>query len=319
MKAIRVHELGGPDVLRLEDLPDPAPGGAEVVVRVRAVGVNPVETYVRAGNYGKRDLPYTPGGDSAGEIASVGPGVTRFAPGDRVYTAGTVSGAYAELALCNEGTVHRLPERASFEQGASVGVPCATAYYALFERARAKPGEIALVNGASGGVGIAAVQLARAAGLVVIGTAGTEAGMRLVREQGAHHAVSHRAADKSKQVIALTGGRGVDVIVEMVAHQNLAEDLKMVAKYGRVVIVGSRGAIAIEPRDAMTRQADVRGMSLMNATDVELHRVHAALGASLGNGTLRPVIGSVLPLRDAATAHRMILEGHAPGKIVLVP
>src|ERR1700683_155255 len=132
MKAIRVHELGGPDVLRLEDVPDPVPGSGQVVVRVRAVGVNPVETYIRAGNYGKRDLPYTPGGDCAGEIASVGPGVTRFAPGDRVYTAGTVSGAYAELALCNEGSVHRLPERISFEQGASGGLPCATGYLAPF-------------------------------------------------------------------------------------------------------------------------------------------------------------------------------------------
>jgi NADPH:quinone reductase len=318
MKAIRVHELGGPDVLRLEDAPDPIPGAGQVVVRVRAAGVNPVDTYIRAGNYGKRELPYTPGGDCAGEIASIGPGVTDFALGDRVYTAGTVSGAYAELALCEAGTVHLLPERASFEQGAGIGVPCATAYFALFERAGAKPGETVLVNGASGGVGSAAVQLARAAGLIVIGTAGTEEGMRLVREQGAHHTISHRAADRSKQVMALTGGRGADVIIEMVAHQNLTEDLKTVAKFGRVIIVGSRGSIAIEPRDTMSRQADVRGMSLMNATDVELHRVHAALGASLQNGTLRPVVGSVLPLRDAAVAHRTILEGHAPGKIVLV-
>jgi NADPH2:quinone reductase len=319
MKAIRVHEFGGPDVLRLEEVPEPTPGQGEVVVRTRAIGVNPVEAYIRGGTYGARDFPFTPGADCAGEVVAVGAGVRRFLPGQRVYTAGTIRGAYAELVVSAEASVHPLPDRVSFEQGAAIGVPCATAYTALFVRAVARPGETVLVNGASGGVGLAAVQLARAAGLIVIGTAGTDAGLRVVAEQGAHHAVSHGAADKMGQIMALTGGRGLDVIVEMLANQNLAEDLKLLARRGRVVVVGSRGPVTIDPRESMSREADVRGMSLANATEADRRTVHAALGAALENGTLCPIIGTVLPLRDAAAAHRVVLEGHAPGKIVLVP
>ena len=177
MKAIRVQEFGGPEVLRLEDVPDPHPGAGQVLVRVRAVGVNPVDTYIRAGAHAVRpQLPYTPGLDAAGTVEAVGEGVTRVSAGDRVYTSGSLSGTYAELALCDESQVHTLPARVSFAEGAGVSTPYATAYRALFQRARATPGETVLVHGASGGVGTAAVQIARAAGFKVIGTGGTEEG-----------------------------------------------------------------------------------------------------------------------------------------------
>src|SRR5215470_7703707 len=175
MKAIRVHEFGEPDVLRLEEVPMPRPGPGQALVRMHAVGVNPVETYIRAGTYARvPDLPYTPGNDGAGVVEQVGSDVRDFKPGDRVYTAGSVSGTYAEFALCKTEQVHRLPANISFGQGAAMGTPYATAYRGLFQRAQAGPGETVLVHGASGGVGMAAVQLARSRGLCVLGTAGSD-------------------------------------------------------------------------------------------------------------------------------------------------
>lgn len=320
MKAIRIHEFGGPEVLRLEDVPEPRPGAGQVVVRVRAAGVNPVDTYIRSGVHAVRPaLPYTPGLDAAGEVAAVGEGVTRLALGQRVYTAGSLSGTYAELTLCEESQCHALPERVTFKEGAGVNTPYATAYRALFQRARAEPGETVLVHGASGGVGTAAVQLARAAGLRVVGTAGTEEGLRLVIEQGAHEALDHHAPDYLGHLAELTGGRGVDVVLEMLANVNLNRDLEVLAKGGRVVVVGSRGTVEINPRLAMTRDASILGMTLFNISPRESASIHAALGAGLAAGTLRPVVGRELPLAEAARAHEEVLKPGAHGKIVLIP
>ncbi|HEX8291525.1 MAG TPA: NADPH:quinone reductase [Pyrinomonadaceae bacterium] len=320
MKAIRVHEFGGPEVLRLEDVPGPRPSKGQVLVRVRAAGVNPVDTYIRSGTHAvKPALPYTPGLDAAGEVEAVGEGVTRFVAGRRVCVAGSLTGAYAELALCEESQCHPLPERVSFAQGAGVFTPYTTAYRALFQRARALPGETVLVHGASGGVGTAAVQLARAAGLRVVGTAGTDEGRRLVVEQGAHEVLDHREPDYLERLGGLTGGRGVDVILEMLANVNLDKDLGALAKGGRVVIVGSRGTVEINPRQAMTRDASILGMTLFNTTPRELAAIHAALGAGLEAGTLRPVVGRELPLSEAARAHEDVLKPGAYGKIVLIP
>ena len=320
MRAIRVHEFGGPEVLRLEEVPEPKPAAGQLLVRVRAVGVNPVDTYIRGGAHAvKPALPYTPGLDAAGEVVAVGEGVTRLGAGQRVYTAGSLTGTYAELALCDESQAHPLPDRVSFAAGAGVFTPYATAYRALFQRARAEPGETVLVHGASGGVGTAAVQLARAAGLRVYGTGGTEQGRRLVLEQGAHHVLDHGEPDYLEQLSGLTGGRGVDVILEMLANVNLNRDLGLLAKGGRVVVVGSRGAVEINPRLAMTRDAAVLGMSLFNASARELSGVHAALAAGLEAGTLRPVVGRELPLAEAARAHEEVLKPGAYGKIVLIP
>jgi len=320
VKAIRVGAFGGPEVLKLEDVPDPRPGTGEVLIRVKAAGVNPFDTYMRAGAYGARNptLPYTPGSDAAGVVESAGPGVELKA-GERIYTAGTITGAYAELALCKRAQVHPLPARVTFAQGAGVYVPYATAYRALFQLARAQSGETALVHGASGGVGLAAVQLARAAGLTVVGTAGSEEGLQLVRQEGAHHALNHKAADYRKRILDLTGGAGVDVIVEMVAHENLAHDLQLLAHRGRVVVVGSRGRIEIDPRDVMSREAAVLGVLLWRVPEGEAVEIHAALQAGLAGGTLRPVVAAELPLASAPEAHRRIAAGGARGKIVLVP
>ena len=319
MKAIRVHQVGGPEVLKLEEVPDPKPAAGQVVVAARAVGVNPVDTYVRSGRYGQKVFPYTPGTDAAGVVESVGDGVKNVRPGDRVYAAGTVSGAYAEKILTSASQVHPLPEHVSFAQGAALGIPYATAYRALFDRGRAQPGETVLVHGASGGVGTAAVQLARAAGLTVIGTGGTDAGRKLVADQGAHHVLDHRSPNYLEQLMGLTEGRGVDLILEMLANVNLDKDLTVLARHGRVVVVGNRGRIEIDPRATMARDADIRGMTIMNATEDELRRIHAAIVAGLENRTLRPVVGKELSLADAPRAHEAVLEPGAYGKIVLLP
>jgi len=319
MKAIRVHEFGDPEVLRLEDVPTPQPGPGQMLIRMRAIGVNPVETYIRAGTYARLPvLPYTPGNDGAGVVEQIGSDVSEFRPGDRVYVAGSVSGTYAEFALCKTEQVHRLPENVSFAQGAAMGTPYATAYRGLFQRADAEPGETVLVHGASGGVGTAAVQLARARGLRVFGTAGSDEGRKLAREQGAHEVFDHGAPDHFEQIMQATGGRGVDVIVELLANVNLGKDLTILAKGGRVAIIGSRGRVEIDPRDTMQRDVDLRGMVLPNTPSAEMASIHAALAAGLENGTLRPVIGKEFPLVEAAQAHRAVMEAVALGKIVLV-
>lgn len=320
MKAIRVKEFGGADVLRLEEVADPQPQAGQVVVRVRAAGVNPVDTYIRSGVYARKPaLPYTPGSDAAGVVEAIGAGVKRFSTGDRVYVSGAVEGTYAELAACDESHVHPLPEHVTFAQGAAVAVPYATAYRALFQRARAVAGETVLVHGASGGVGVAAVQLARAAGLTVVGTGGTEEGRRLVAEQGAHHVLDHRAADYLNKLGELTGARGVDVILEMLANVNLGKDLEVLARGGRVVVIGSRGRVEIDPRAAMGRDAAILGMTLFNVEPHEMRGIHAALVAGLENRTLRPVVGREMRLADAAAAHEAVMQPGAYGKIVLVP
>jgi NADPH2:quinone reductase len=320
VKAIRVYEFGGPEVLRLEEVSTPQPGPGDALVRMHAIGVNPVETYIRAGKYSRLpNLPYRPGNDGAGVIEQVGREVKEFKAGDRVYSAGSITGTYAELALCKIAQVHPLPENVSFMQGAAIGTPYATAYRGLFQRAYAKPGETVLVHGASGGVGTAAVQLACAGGLRVLGTAGTDEGRTLVREQGAHEVFDHGAADHFDQIMTATNGRGVDVIVEMLANVNLGNDLTILAKDGRVVVIGSRGPVEIDPRDTMQRDADIRGMVLPNTRPEQLTSIHAALVAGLANGTLRPVIGRQFPLTDAAQAHRAVMESGAMGKVLLVP
>jgi len=319
MKAIVVKEFGPPEVMKIGETATPQPGPGQILVRVHAAGINPVETYIRAGLYpNKPPLPFTPGSDGAGVVGQVGAEVTSLADGDRVWLSGAATGSYAEYALCAESQAHPLPERISFAQGAAIGVPYSIAYRALFHRALAMPGETVLIHGATGGVGTAATQLARSRGLTVIGTGGTEKGRQSVLANGAHYVFDHHAANYLDEVMKVTGGKGVDVILEMLANVNLARDLKLLAKHGRVIVIGNRGKIEIDPRDTMARDADIRGMSLFNATASDLASIHSALGAGLENGSLRPIVGREFPLADAPLAHKAIMEPGALGKIVLI-
>jgi len=318
MKAIQVHNFGGPEELKLEEIPTPKPAAGQVLVRIHAAGVNPYDTYMRAGTYAvKPPLPYTPGSDAAGVVEAIGEGIKKVKAGDRVYTARTVTGAYAEYALTLEDQVYRLPEKISYAQGAAVYVPYATAYHALYHSAQAHASETVLVHGASGGVGTATVQIARAAGLTVFGTASSAKGLDMVTREGAHQVFDHSKPGYTDQIMQATAGRGVDIIVEMAAHLNLAADLKMLATNGRVIIVGNRGEITINPRDLMARRASARGFTLWALTPAETADVHAALEAGMENGTLRPIVNKELPLAEAPRAHREVLEPGAHGKIVL--
>lgn len=320
MKGIRVHEVGGPEVLRLDEVPKLEPGRGQVVVRVHAAGVNPVETYIRAGTYARKPaLPYTPGTDGAGVVEIIGSGVSRFAVGDRVYIAGSVTGTYAQQAVCEESQLYPLPKNTSFAQGAAVHIPYVTAYCALFHRAHARAGERVLIHGASGGVGVAAVQLARAAGMQVTGTAGSDRGRRLISEEGAHHVLDHTAAGYLERALTATGGHGFDVVLEMLANVNLGKDLTVLAPGGRIVVVGSRGTVEINPREVMIRGAAILGMILWSVSPQDLASIHAALIAGLENGTLRPIIGQEIPLAEAPRAHRAVMEPGAYGKIALIP
>lgn len=320
MKAIQVHQFGGPEVLKLEEIPTPKPATGQVLVRIHGAGVNPYDTYMRNGSYAiKPPLPYTPGSDAAGTIESVGSGVTKVKAGDRVYTAKTVTGAYAEYALALESQVHRLPPNSSFAQGAGVWVPYGTAFHALYHSAQAHASETVLVHGASGGVGTAAVQIARAVGLTVFGTAGTQKGLDLATKEGAHQVFDHSKSGYLDDIMKATGGRGVNIVLEMLANVNLANDMKLLATNGRVIVIGNRGEITVNPRDLMSRRASVRAFTLWAVTEPEEADIHAGIIAGLENGTLRPVVGKEMPLADAPRAHKEVLEPGAHGKIVLVP
>jgi NADPH:quinone reductase len=324
MKAILAREFGGPEVLQLEELPDPEVDAGRVRVKVHAIGVNPYDTYMRSGSYAiKPPLPYSPGADAAGVVDQIGAGVTAVSIGDRVYLGGTVQnrayGAYASMVVCEPNQVHPLPARVSFSQGASLNVPYVTAWRALFGRANARAGDTVLIHGASGGVGIAATQLARAAGLTVIGSASSADGMDLVKQQGAHHAVNHRDEGYLVQVASLTGGRGPDLIVEMLANVNLDHDLSAIAHGGRIVIIGNRGRVEIDARKIMTKDCSVFGLALWGIPPEEVARAHQGIGAGLATGALSPVVGAELPLSEAARAHVQVMESGAKGKIVLIP
>ena len=378
MKAIQVHQFGGPEVLTLADVADPQAGPGELVIKLEAIGVNPVDTYIRAGIHAMQPaFPYVPGSDAAGCVETVGEGVTAFKPGDRVYAAGSVRGSwndcYAERLLRRADQVFALPEEVSFAQGSALGVPYGTAYRALFQRAGARAGESVFVHGASGAVGTAAVQLAASHGMTAIGTAGSERGRELVKAQGAAHVLDHTAAgyldslaelcggkgpdvilemladvnlandmDGSERgcdlvkaqgahvldhtaegyldsVAELCGGKGPDVILEMLADVNLANDMEVAGHGGRIVVIGNRGAIEINARVAMMKDLDIRGMALPNTPDEPMAEIHAALGKGLAAGDLKPVIGLEMALAEAAAAHVKVLEPGAYGKIVLLP
>jgi NADPH2:quinone reductase len=252
-------------------------------------------------------------------VASVGAGVPGVKAGDRVYLAKSVSGTYAEFALALAAQVRPLPARVTFAEGSAVHIPCYTACHALRHHARARAGETLLIHGASGGVGVAATQLARALGMTVFGTAGSKRGLELVLAQGAAAAFDHTAADYRDAIVRATDGRGADVILEMLANVNLGHDLKLLATNGRVVVIGSRGDVTLTPRDLMARRGSIHAFTLWAITEAEAREVAAAVGAGLENGTLRPVVDREFPLADAAHAHEDVMAAGALGKIVLVP
>eukprot|EP00112_Aurelia_sp_Birch-Aquarium-sp1_P002539 Seg128.16 transcript_id=Seg128.16/GoldUCD/mRNA.D3Y31 product="Quinone oxidoreductase" protein_id=Seg128.16/GoldUCD/D3Y31 len=321
MKAVRVAQFGGPEVLKvLTDVAIPKPNVREVLIRVKVAGINPVDTYIRAGVYARKpSLPYTPGRDGAGLVHAVGEGVSKFKIGDRVWFYGSLSGSYAEYATCRDSDVYPLPSETDFKQGAALGVPYLTAYRALFHTCKAKAGESVLIHGASGGVGIAAVQLSIAKGLRATGTAGSDDGIKLLNDIGVTDVYNHRSPLYTDEIMAATGDRGFDIIIEMLANINLGKDLQMLARGGRVAIVGSRGSVEMNPRDAMAREACIHGVMLANATQDEVNESVAFITRGLEMKCLRPVIGGSYTMEEASNAHDEIINAKgAKGKLVLL-
>ena len=320
MKSIVVREFGAPDVMQIEDVETPRPAGTQVLVKIVAAGVNPVDTYLRTGIHAQAPkLPFTPGKDGAGVVEAIGESVTRWKVGDRVYTVNSISGTYAEFAICDEIDLGRLPENVTFEQGAGVWTPYATAFRALFQKAQAKSGETVLIHGASCGVGIAAIQWAKNVGLTVIGTASSDDGKVLVLECGADAVFDHSDPDHFAAILKLTECRGVDVNIEMLANVNLERDFECLAMFGRIVVVGNRGSIEFTPRNAMGKDATIYGMSLFNSSQSDRDEIHAAIFTGLSSGTLSPIVTRTFPLNEASISHHQVMESKGNGKIVLIP
>lgn len=319
MKAITVKEFGAPEVLKLEEIADLQPNENQILVRVKAAGVNPVDTYIRGGQHTiKPNLPYTPGKDAAGIVEKTGANVTGFKIGDRVLTANSLTGTYAEFCLCEENHLLPLPENISFEQGAGVFVPFATAYRALFQKAKVQAGETILIHGASGGVGTAAIQWAKNRELKIIGTASSEEGKNLIKEQGADFVFDHSNEKYLDEILAATDGKGVNVILEMLANVNLVKDFSVLGMFGRIVVIGNRGSLEFNPRLAMGKDASILGMNLFNAPPADMREIFAAIHEGLSKGFLNPIVGKTFPLAAAAQAHHAVIEDKAFGKIVLI-
>jgi NADPH2:quinone reductase len=321
MKAIRVNEAGEADVLVLEEVVTPSPGAGEVVVKVKAAGVNPVEVYIRRGTppYNRANYPYTPGTDGAGEVAAVGEGVTSCSVGDRVFITSSLSGTYAEFALCKAGTVYPLPEGVSFGQGAALGIPYGTAHRALFGRAGARAGQKVFVHGATGGVGVASVQLAMAAGLKVYGSAGGPGGEDFLHSLGVKYTCDHHQPDYMSDALGMTCGQGFDIILEMLTNVNLPKDPDVLAPGGCIVVIGNRGSVEVNPRDWMAKDITIYGMTLMNVDAAGLKAIYQAIGDQLRSGALSPHVGKEFPLAEAGHAQDALGQGGARGKVVLIP
>jgi NADPH2:quinone reductase len=320
MKAIQVNQFGTPDVLTLVELPDPTPAAGQVMISVHAAGVSPLDTYMREQSHGAPTppLPYIPGFEAAGTISAIREGVTRFKVGDRVYTD-TFLGAYAELLVKDATAVYPLPDNISFAQGTAAVSSYPTAHYGLFNLASSTAGSTVFVHGASGAVGLAAVQIARAAGMTVVGSAGSAQGLELVEKEGAHLAVNHREPDYLQKAIAFTEGKGFDVILEMNATKKLADDISLIAPFSRIIVIGGTdGAVTFDPTPLLWKGASIIGLYIGLASPQETAEIHKAIYTGLANGTLRPQVAQEFALTDAPLAHETVRTASSTGKIALV-
>nr|XP_002122396.1 quinone oxidoreductase [Ciona intestinalis] len=322
MRGVLVSKFGDPDVLEIRrDLPIPKPEANEVLVKVAAVGVNPVDTYIRSGNYARLPvLPYIPGNDMAGTVVFAGADVKNVKEGERVASFMHVkSGAYAEYCVVNSNWLVSLPDDYDFRKGAAVGTPYFTAYRALFTKGNAKPSDIVLVHGASGGVGMAVCQFALSQGITVYGTAGSDEGIKAVRTQGIKKVFNHREEGYTEKIMKATGGKGPDLIIEMLSNVNLNRDLQMLAPNGRVIIVGCRGPIEINPRLMMGKESRVEGVGLFVTPQNDFSNMSKIITAGLKQGWLDPAVGSEYSLNSAEKAHKDIIHNKgAQGKMVLI-
>ncbi|XP_054277083.1 quinone oxidoreductase-like isoform X1 [Macrosteles quadrilineatus] len=322
MKAVVIQSTGDVSVLKVESVPVPELTSNQVLVKIHAAGLNPVDTYIRGKKFGyDPKLPAILGGEAAGEIVKVGNQTgSKYKVGDRVICCLRAPnyGGYAEFAACGVGDLIPLPDKLTYSQGAAVYVPYFTAYKALIARCKLQPQELVMVHGASGAVGVAATQIAKAHGATVAGSAGSEEGMKLLKDLGADVVVSHREDGHLQKVLAKTGRQGFDVILENRADINLGIDLAALGVGGRIAVVGSRGPVEVDPRNFIRAEGSVLGVNFWKITEEEFIQYSSALVAGMENGWLSPVVGKEYAMEEIQQAHTDLIKSHgAYGKLVL--
>ena len=324
MKAIRIHEFGGLDKMVYEDAPDPTPGEGEVLIRVRGAGVNPVDVAIRTGKHpaaASMQLPYVPGIDAAGEVEAVGAGVSNLKAGDAVFGR-VIGGGYCEKARMAAAEAGNKPDSFSFEEAAGVPIVFMTAWHALFNKAEVQPGETVLVHAGGGGVGSAAIQLAKWKGATVLTTVGSQEKAERAKALGADHAILYKETPFDEEAKRLTDDKGVNVIIETVAADNLGLDISALAVFGRIVLIGNGtgkgpdAGFSVGP--ALFKDLRLLSMTLFNAGP-QAGEIVRGLEKVFAEGKVKPQIERAFPLKDAAAAHETLLSGKFFGKVVLSP
>jgi NADPH:quinone reductase-like Zn-dependent oxidoreductase len=321
MKAMCAHQFGGPEQLRLDEAPEPQVQAGQVMIRVRAAGINPADLVRLSGRLGSPPLPYVPGTDVCGEIESLGTGVSNLKQGQRVFGR-ALTGGYAEKACLVADEAVPLPANLSFEEGAAIPIPFYTAYHGLHNKAVLKSGETVLVSAGGGGVGVAAIQLARLAGARVITTVGSMEKAERVTALGAHVAVNYKEQDFVAEVQKFTDKKGVDVIIENVAADNLAKDFLAAAPRGRIVVIGTgtgkAGDASFPVFAALMKDVTMLGMSLINA-GAAIPEMARILSDLFSEGKIKAVVSKSYPLAQAAKALEDLVAARVFGKLVLTP
>jgi NADPH2:quinone reductase len=329
MKAAFIETTGSPDVIRYGDLPRPTPKAGEVLVRVAAVDVNPIELYIRSGLVQMPlPKPYIIGCDLAGTIEEVGPHAVRFKPGDRVWGSNQGllgrQGTFAEYAAVQENWLYPTPAGVEDVQAAATALVGITAHLGLLGAAKLQPGETVFVNGGTGGVGSMVVQMTKAIGGKIVATVGSPTKAELCRQWGADCVLNYKTDDIAAKVQEFTGSRGVDIWFETQREPDFLKTVPLVASRGRIVIIAGRQAQPIFPVGPFyVKGLSLHGFAMFNATPEEQRRASEDVNCWMKEGKLHSLIGKVFPLREAAAAHRLLEEntlgkaGTLTGKIVL--
>jgi len=331
VKAAFIESTGAPDVIRYGDLPKPTPRDGELLVRVGAVAVNPIDTYIRAGAVNMPlPKPYIIGCDLAGTVDAVGPGVQRFKAGDRVWGSNQGllgrQGTFAEYASVHEDWLYPTPAGVSDQEVAAVALTGITAHLGLFRCAATQPGEIVFVNGGTGGVGSMVVQMARAIAAKVVTTVGSAEKAAQCKKWGADRVINYKTYDVAAEVRDFTRGQGVNVWYETLREPDFLRTVPLMARRGRIVVIAGRQAQPVFPLGPFyVNDLSLFGFAMFNATPQEQHRCADNINRWLAEKKLKALIGQTLPLSEAAAAHRLQEEntlqkaGTLSGKIVLTP
>jgi len=323
MKAVMVNEFGLDTPMVIDEIPTPSPGDGEVLVKIEAIGVNPLEIAIRSGEHpraAQMKFPYVCGSDLSGTVDSVGKDIENFKPGDRVW--GRSQGAYAEYAVLSPPLLGKLPENYTFSEGASLAIPLLTAWNALVLKGEAKPGDVVLVQGGAGGVGHLSIQLACMLGCRVLATVSSSEKSDFCFQLGADATINYRVENVVDKVMELTNGQGVDIVVETAACDNLKDDLELYGLDGRIVMVGTGTGkdfpVEFSIRAASRRDVRIYGVSSGNLTP-HLPEAMARISSVLSSGKIRPHIGKEMRLEESNESHELVLSGKFVGKVVLSP